>query len=344
MKMPNAATTIRLSDFDYDLPKKLIAQRPARPRDSARLMVLNKATGNISHRCFFDLPNILSADDVLVFNDSKVIPARIHGHKGTGGKIEIFLLKKVKAAKNTWQCLIGGKIKAGQKIILGRNIFAWPKEKIEEKIWLVEFNISDKKLFSLGETPLPPYIKAKSRSADYQTVFAKADGSVAAPTAGLHFTKGLLNKLKQQGVQIEFVTLHVGLGTFLPIKTENILRHKMHSELAEINSQTAKRLNQAKKQGKRIIAVGTTAARTLEGFSGTSGKLSAQKKETNIFIYPGYQFKFIDGLITNFHLPKSTLLILVSALAGKKNIGRAYQEAICQHYRFYSFGDGMLIE
>jgi len=346
----------KLSDFDYHLPPGLIAQKPTSPRDAARLLILNKATGDISHRHFFDLQEILTAGDVLVFNDSKVIPARFLGKKETGGKVEVFLLQKTKPIpaspfkkgrknpKNTWQCLIGGRIKIGQKIILGENIFAWPRNRLEDNIWLVEFNVDKKKLFALGQTPLPPYIKTLAKLADYQTVYAKSEGSVAAPTAGLHFTKRLMAKLKKQGVQIEFVTLHVGLGTFLPVKTENILEHKMHSEWAQIDAATAKKMNQAKSQGKRIIAVGTTALRVLESFGDVSGYLRSGEKPTDIFIYPGYRFKFVDALITNFHLPKSTLLMLVAALAGKKNIDFAYAQAIRKKYRFYSFGDGMLIE
>lgn len=331
----------KLSKYDYDLPAGLIAQKPANRRDSAKLMVLKKAKGELSHKRFFDLPDILQSGDVLVFNDSKVIPARLFGHKATGGKIEIFLLKKLK--NNIWQCLIGGKVKAGQEIYLTKKIIAIAEKKVDEKVWLVKFNAADKKLFSLGETPLPPYIKSKSKLSDYQTVYARALGSVAAPTAGLHFTKALISKLKKKGVKIEFVTLHVGLGTFLSVETEDILKHKMHHELAEINPATAKRLNQYKKSGQRIIAVGTTAARTLESCANKSGKIRAQKINTGIFIYPGYEFRFVDGLITNFHLPKSTLLMLVGALAGKHNIDLAYREAIRMKYRFYSFGDGMLI-
>lgn len=360
MSKPSKNSTGRLSSYDFDLPAKLIAQKPAHPRDAARLMVLNKATGGISHRRFFDLPEILGAGDALVFNDSKVIPARLIGKKETGGRMEVFLLNKIKdnardssasprligfgRNDNAWQCLIKGKIKPGQKIYLTKKIFAEPLEKIDDKVWLVKFNAPDKKLFALGETPLPPYIKNKSKLSDYQTVYAKELGSVAAPTAGLHFTKALIGKLKKKGVQIEYVTLHVGLGTFLPVETENILEHKMHSELAEIDKDTAKRLNQAKTAGKRIIAVGTTAARTLESCAIANSKIKPQKIETEIFIYPGYKFRFVDAMITNFHLPKSTLLMLVSALAGKNNIDRAYQEAIKLKYRFYSFGDGMLIK
>lgn len=354
MPKKNTSISLKLSDFDYDLPAELIAQKPVSPRESARLLVMNKATGEISHRHFFDLPDLLKAGDVLVFNDSKVIPARLHGQKETGGKMEVFLLTEADSGSlatslsakinNVWQCLIRGKVKVGQKIFLTDKIFAEPLEKIDDKIWLVNFNVSNNKLFSLGETPLPPYIKKKSKDQDYQNVYAKELGSVASPTAGLHFSTKLLNQLKRKGINIEFVTLHVGLGTFMPVEVENILEHKMHAELAEIDAQTAKRLNAYKAKGQRIIAVGTTSARTLESLAEVTGKVKAQKKFTDIFIYPGYEFKFVDALVTNFHLPKSTLLMLISALAGREIVKRAYREAIKERYRFFSFGDGMLIE
>jgi len=339
--MPSAKSTGRLSSYDYRLPAGLIAQRPASPRDAARLMIVERANGKISHRRFFDLPETLGRGDVLVFNDSKVMPARLLGKKESGGKMEVFLLKK--AGRNSWECLIKGKARPGMRISLSAGISAWPQKKSGEKTWLVRFDAADKDLFRLGETPLPPYIKGKSRPEDYQTVFAKRLGSAAAPTAGLHFTKALIGKLRRKGLQIEYVTLHVGLGTFLPVEEEDIVRHKMHSEAAEIDKATARRLNQAKRSGKRIIAVGTTAARTLESCAGTDGEIKPQKLATEIFIYPGYKFRFVDALITNFHLPKSTLLMLVSALAGKPLIDRAYREAIARKYRFYSFGDGMMI-
>lgn len=341
------STALALSDYDYCLPAELIAQAPASPREAARLMTVDKTTGDISDRHFFDLPELLQPGDVLVFNDSKVIPARLIGHKKTGGKIEIFLLKALSGSTgnktNSWQCLIGGKVKPEQKVFLTEKIFGVPKEKLDEKTWLVEFNAADKKLFTLGQTPLPPYIKASSKLEDYQNVYAKAQGSVAAPTAGLHFSRSLIGKLKKRGVQIEFVTLHVGLGTFLPVEEENILEHKMHSELASIDASTAERLNAAKKAGRRIIAVGTTTCRTLESLADKKSHLKAGSIDTEIFIYPGYEFKFVDALITNFHLPKSTLLMLVAALAGKKLMDKAYCEAIERKYRFYSFGDGMMI-
>ncbi len=346
MKKPKKSAIsrpLRLSDFSYDLPPELIAQEPIKPRDAARLLVLNKKTGKIAHQYFFDLPNILQAGDVLVFNNSKVIPARLYGVKTTGGKVEIFLLQP--AGSGVWECLVKGKIKVGEKIVLAPKVVAEPIRQLEDgREWLLNFNVSNKKLFALGETPTPPYIKKKADLKDYQTVFAKTEGSVAAPTAGLHFTKKLLNKLKQQGVRIEFVTLHVGLGTFSSVETENILEHKMHSEWASIDKTTAKRLSQARQQGKKIIAVGTTAARVLESFTTNSGEVMAKSDWTNIFIYPGYKFKLVNALITNFHLPKSTLLMLVSSLAGRDNIMKAYREAIKRKYKFFSFGDGMLIQ
>jgi len=349
-----------LADYDYQLPPELIAQQPSRPRDAARLMVLDKATGDLAHRRFFDLPKILRPGDVLVFNDSKVRPARLAGKKDSGGKMEVFLLKKIRynagdssasprllgfgRNDNVWQCLIKGKIKPGGRINLAGGIIATAQEKIDDKVWLARFNATDKKLFAAGSVPLPPYIKHSAKAGDYQTVFAKTPGSVAAPTAGLHFTKSLLSKLKRRGVGVEFVTLQVGLGTFAPVESENILNHKMHSETAAISVATAKRLNAAKAAGRRMIAVGTAAARTLESCADQAGRIKPQQIETDIFIYPGYKFKFVNALITNFHLPKSTLLMLVAALAGKKRLDAAYRTAIGMKYRFYSFGDGLLIE
>ena len=339
----------KLSDFDYILPKKLISQEPIKPRDKARLLILQKESGIIRHDNFFNLANILKEGDVLVFNDSKVIPARIYGKKKTGGEIEIFLLSCVSniSQQCVWECLLRGKIKSGEEIFITPKVSA-EIIKGDDKVKAVRFNCEKEKLFSLGETPLPPYIKTKAKLQDYQTVYAKNSGSVAAPTAGLHFTKRLFSKLKKAGIKTEFVTLHVGLGTFEPVKTENILQHKMHSELASIDKSVAKRLNLAKKEGRRIIAVGTTAARTLESFS-QGNEIVSGKKWVDIFIYPEYKFNFVEGLITNFHLPKSTLLMLISALAssdskkGIKIIKKAYAEAIELKYKFYSFGDGMFL-
>ena len=359
MKQPNS-TTLTLTQFDYHLPQELIGQKPIKPRDAARLLILDKKSGKTSQRHFFDLPEILQSGDVLVFNDSQVIPARLLGQKETGGRVEVFLLRQRSTGKpprrfatpllgkeriiNEGQCLIGGKVKPGQKIIIGRGVTAEVKRRNNDQTWQVQFNTSDKKIFALGETPLPPYIKTKSRLADYQTVYARKEGSVAAPTAGLHFTKKLLAQLKKRGVQIEYVTLHVGLGTFAPIKADNLLEHKMHAEWVEVDKGTAKKLNQAKAEGRKIIAVGTTAVRTLESSANTKGELKSGSRWTDIFIYPGYKFRFVDAMITNFHLPKSTLLVLVSAFAGREKILRAYREAIKKKYKFFSFGDGMMIK
>lgn len=341
MRLPNIVIMFT-SDFNYNLPPERIGQKPIKPRDAARLLILDKKSGKTKHKKFRDLGEFLRPGDVIVLNNSKVIPARLIGQKETGGKIEIFLLKK---NDNTWSALIKGKVKPGQKIFLTKKIIATISavdDRGEERIVKIQFNATDKKILSLGETPLPPYIKKTAQLADYQTVYAKTNGSVAAPTAGLHFTPQLITKLKKQGIKFVDITLHVGLGTFAPVKTEKITDHRIHTEFAIVSSRAAKILNAAKKSGRRIIACGTTSVRTLEAFS-VKNKISAGAKDVNIFIYPGYEFKLVDGIITNFHLPQSTLLMLVSAFAGRKNILRAYQEAINKKYRFYSFGDAMLI-
>lgn len=340
-----------LSDFDYHLPIGLIAQEPVTPRDAAKLLIVDKTNKRLEHKKFSDLVDYLNKGDVLVVNDSKVFPARLFGHKkDTGGAVEVFLHKKI--SDNTWECLLGGRVSIGLVIVLADNFEAVVKENNQDGTWLVGFNKTGAAFFSavtkIGHLPLPPYIKRikdqKEDKRNYQTVYADKEkiGSVAAPTAGLHFTPRLLKKIKDKGIIIEKVTLHVGLGTFSPVKTENILEHKMHSEFAEIDKQTIKRLKKAKAKNQRIIAVGTTSCRTLEswGQAGMPDKFSCW---TDIFIYPGYKFKVIDALITNFHLPKSTLLMLVSALAGKKFIEKAYQEAVNSSYRFFSYGDAMFI-
>ena len=340
-----------LSDFDYNLPAKLIAQEPVNPRDAAKLLIVDKINKKLEHKKFFDLVDYLNKGDILVVNDSKVFPARLFGHKkNTGGAVEVFLHKKI--SDNSWECLLGGRVSAGLVIVLADNFEAVVKENNQDGTWLVEFNKTGAAFFAavtkIGHLPLPPYIKRindqKEDKRNYQTVYADKDkiGSVAAPTAGLHFTPRLLKKIKEKGIIIERVTLHVGLGTFSPVKTENILEHKMHSEFAEIDKQTIKRLKKAKAKNQRIIAVGTTSCRTLESW-GQAGMPDEFSCWTDIFIYPGYSFKCIDALITNFHLPKSTLLMLVSALAGKKFIEKAYQEAIDNSYRFFSYGDAMFI-
>lgn len=341
----------KLSDFDYKLPAELIAQEQMSPRDHSRLLILDKKTGDISHHHFFDIVDYLQAGDVLVVNDSKVFPARLFGTKQkTGGVVEIFLHKNINS--NTWECLLGGRVSEGLTIDLDKNFFAIVEKNNNDGTWLVSFNKTGqdffKKINKIGHLPLPPYIK---RSEDklqdkksYQTAYAdsKKIGSVAAPTAGLHFTPRLLKKIRAKGVIIETVTLHVGLGTFSPIKTDNILEHKMHSEYAEITPETIKVLKQAQRDKRRVIAVGTTSCRTLESWA--KAKFPDNFGTwTDIFIYPGYKFQVVTALITNFHLPKSSLLLLVSALAGKNNIDLAYKEAIAAKYRFFSYGDAMFI-
>jgi len=347
---------MKLSDFDYNLPQKFIAQNPVSPRDHSKLMILDKKQQKIEHKYFYNLPDYLQPGDVLVLNDTKVFPARLIGRRQlTGGRVEVFLLKSVGPSSNQWQALIGNRRKSvGQIVEFGRGLTGEIIERLDDSVWQIRFNKSgralEKLIDQLGQVPTPPYIKIKGQRSkskkfqdDYQTVYAKHRGSVAAPTAGFHFTKSLINKLKSRGVQLEFVTLHVGWGTFAPVKSQNVKNHQLHSEFASLNKKTAQRLNQAKKQGRRIIAVGTTATRVLETFSSKQGAVQANSAEVKVFIYPGYKFKFLDALITNFHLPKSTLLMLVAALVGRKKILRAYQIAQQKSYRFFSFGDGMLI-
>ncbi len=327
----------------FDLPKELIAQEPVEPRDACKLMVLEKNTGAIQHEHFFDLGNFLQPGDVLVFNQSKVLPARLVGTKGEAKK-EVLLLKELGGAE--WEVLIGGKIKVGDVIHFKEKLFAEVLEK-QEGTYKVKFSQTGPvfldTLFRIGLMPTPPYMKQLIGDNDkYQTVYAKELGSAAAPTAGLHFTDELLEKLKQQGIQQEFVTLHVGLGTFQPIKSEIVEEHAIHSEYYEVKHDVYKRLKQAKEEGRRIVAVGTTSVRVLETiFSQEDPQLQA---ETSIFIYPEYKFNAVDALITNFHTPYSSLLALVFALAGKEHIKQAYQEAISKQYRFFSFGDAMFIQ
>ncbi len=339
--------------FDYHLPKNLIAQSQVKPRDHSKLLVLDKTTGEIQDSYFYNILNFLSNNDVLVLNETKVFPCRLQGQKKTGAKVEVFLTKKVEP--NIWECLVKGHgLKIGDKIYFEKKLVG---EIMSDgaKLKKVKFNLAGldflKIVEKIGHTPLPPYIKtADSPSTalrvkkDYQTVFAKTSGSVAAPTAGLHFTPALLKKIEAKGIKILRVTLHVGLGTFAPVEVEDITQHQIHSEWASIDKTTAEKLNQAKKSGKKILAVGTTAARTLEAFSDQKGILQSGEKWVNIYIYPGIKFKFVDSLITNFHLPKSSLLFMVSALAGREQIMNAYQHAVQNNYRFFSFGDAMLIK
>lgn len=338
-----------VKDYDYELPKELIAQDPLEDRSSSRLMVLDKTTGEFEHKVFKDITDYLMPGDCLVVNNTKVIPARLYGVKeGTEAKIEILLLKR--RENDIWETLVkpGKKAKPGTKIIFGEGLLTGEViDIVEEGNRLIQFHydgIFEEILDRLGQMPLPPYIthqlKDKNR---YQTVYAKYDGSAAAPTAGLHFTPELLQKVKDMGVEIAEVTLHVGLGTFRPVKEENVLEHHMHSEYYMISKEAAEKINHAKESGHRVIAVGTTSTRTMESAADENGRLKETSGWTEIFIYPGYQFKVIDGLITNFHLPESTLVMLVSALAGREHVLHAYEEAVKEKYRFFSFGDAMLI-
>lgn len=336
-------------DFYFDLPEELIAQDPLEDRSSSRLLVLNKNTGEIRHKVFKDIIDYLVPGDCLVINNTKVIPARLIGEKeGTGARVEILLLKRQE--NDVWETLVkpGKKAKIGTKIIFGGGILTGEIIKIvEEGNRLVQFHyegIFEEILDQLGQMPLPPYITHQLKDKDrYQTVYAKYEGSAAAPTAGLHFTKELLDEIEKKGIVIANVTLHVGLGTFRPVKEDNILEHHMHSEHYQIEKQEAEKINQAKKNGGRIVCVGTTSCRTVESAADENGFVKAGSGDTDIFIYPGYQFKVLDALITNFHLPESTLIMLVSALAGRENILNSYEIAVKERYRFFSFGDAMFI-
>ncbi len=338
---------MNVQDFDYYLPEELIAQTPLAQRDASRLMVLPRQQGACSHRHFFELPSLLRKGDLLVFNDTRVIPARLHGRKkDTGAKVEIFLLKRLDLDR--WETLVrpGRKLRPGTEVVFSEDLSATIEETTEFGGRIVRFRwqgVFEEVLQRLGEVPLPPYIHEQLPDPErYQTVYARENGSAAAPTAGLHFTPELLSSLHEQGVQTAYVTLHVGLGTFRPVAVESIQDHVMHSEQYAISAETAALVNETRRQGGRVIAVGTTAVRTLET-AGQSGQLQSCSGSTNIFIYPGYEYKIIDGLITNFHLPKSTLLMLVSALAGRERVLAAYKEAVEQRYRFFSFGDAMFI-
>ena len=340
---------MKTDDFDFYLPDKLIAQTPLEKRDSSRLLVLDKKTGNIEHQTFSNIIDYLNEGDVLVLNDTKVMPARIFGVKeDTGAVIELLMLKETE--KDVWEvlCKPAKRIKIGTIVNFSDKLKAECIAIKEEGIRLFKFIYSGifyEILDELGEMPLPPYIHEKLKDKDrYQTVYAKNIGSAAAPTAGLHFTKELMDKIKDKGVKIEYITLHVGLGTFRPVSVEDVTNHKMHSEFYQMSKQTAKVLNEAKKNNNRIISVGTTSTRTLETIMNLYGEFKECSGWTDIFIYPGYEFKAITSLITNFHLPKSTLIMLVSALAGKENIMKAYCEAVNEEYRFFSFGDSMFIK
>ncbi len=337
------------SDFDFYLPEELIAQTPLEKRDNSRLLHLDKNTGKIEHKHFYDIKQYIRPGDCLVLNDSRVLPARLIGTRPTGGAVELVLLKDL--GDNCWECLSrpGRKTKPGQELIFGNGeLTAVVQDLTQGGNRIVKFDYKGiflEILERLGKMPLPPYIKEELQDSErYQTVYSKELGSAAAPTAGLHFTKELLSEIEDMGVSICCVTLHVGLGTFRPVKAENIEDHDMHSEFCIIPEETAKTVNDTKKAGGRVIAVGTTSCRTLESFTTDDGVLQATSGWTNIFIYPGYTFKCIDALITNFHLPESTLIMLVSALAGREHILNAYKTAVIEKYRFFSFGDAMFIE
>ena len=339
---------MKTHDFWYELPEELIAQTPLEKRDTSRLLVLDKATGEIDHRHFYDIIDCLQPGDCLVMNDSRVLPARLLGQRPTGGAVELLLLRDL--GDKRWECLAkpGRKLQIGQQVIFGNGeLTATIADVCEDGNRIVEFHYEGiflEVLERLGKMPLPPYIKAELNDQErYQTVYSRQVGSAAAPTAGLHFTNELLEKIRQKGVKTAFVTLHVGLGTFRPVKAESISEHHMHSELCMLSQETADVLNETKQNGGRIICVGTTSCRTLESLVNEDGTFGAASRWTDIFIFPGYQFKAMDGLITNFHLPESTLVMLVSAFAGREQVLNAYQEAVKERYRFFSFGDAMFI-
>ena len=340
---------LRKSDFYFDLPEELIAQTPLERRDSSRLLHLDKTTGALEHRHFYELLEYLREGDCMVFNDSRVLPARLIGARPTGGSVELVLLRDL--GEGRWECLSrpGRKTRPGTEILFGNGELKATVESVAEGgNRIVRFDYEGiflEVLERLGKMPLPPYIKEELQDSErYQTVYSREIGSAAAPTAGLHFTKELMDKIAAKGVKLCYVTLHVGLGTFRPVKAEEIEDHEMHSEFCIIPEETARIVSETKKKGGRVIAVGTTSCRTLESFAREDGSLPAASGWTNIFIYPGYTFKCVDALVTNFHLPESTLIMLVSALAGREHVLHAYEEAVKERYRFFSFGDAMFIE
>lgn len=338
----------KTKDFWYNLPQELIAQTPLEKRDSSRLLVMNKETGELSHRHFYDIVEYLNPGDCLVMNDSRVLPARLLGHRPTGGAVELLLLRDLGDKK--WECLAkpGKKLRPGQEVIFGNGELTATVEEVQEDgNRIVRFHYEGiflEILEHLGKMPLPPYIQAELQDQErYQTVYSRETGSAAAPTAGLHFTKELLEQIEKKGVTLAYVTLHVGLGTFRPVKAEQISQHHMHSELCMMSRETAQLLNDTRKRGGRIVCVGTTSCRTLESLVEPDGTFTEKSKWTDIFIYPGYTFRAMDALITNFHLPESTLVMLVSAFAGREHILHAYKEAVKERYRFFSFGDAMFL-
>ncbi len=339
---------MKKEDFYFNLPEEQIAQTPIKERDTSKLLVMDKTTGDIEHKVFKDIINYFEDGDCLVLNNTKVIPARLIGNKKTGARVELLLLKRLD--DNKWETLVnpGRKAKVGDEIFFGDILKATICDIVKDGNRIVQFEyegIFEEILDELGEMPLPPYIEERLQEKErYQTVYAKYDGSAAAPTAGLHFTDKLLNSLQKKGVKVAYVTLHVGLGTFRPVKVENILEHSMHTEIYNVDEEQCKIINETKKAGKKVIAVGTTSCRTLESCTNDNGELVSGSGETDIFIYPGYKFKMVDNLITNFHLPESTLIMLVSALSNRENVLNAYNIAVEQNYRFFSFGDAMLIK
>ncbi len=340
---------MKVSEFNYELPEELIAQTPIEKRDESRLMVLDRSKQTIEHKTFKDIIDYLEPGDCLVRNNTKVIPARIYGKKETGAKVEFLLLKNIEG--DIWETIVrpGNKLHVGTKVIFGDGLLTAEILEImpggTRKVQFSYEGIFNEILDKIGLMPLPPYIHEELKDNDrYQTVYAKYNGSAAAPTAGLHFTPELLKKIEEKGVKIANVTLHVGIGTFRPVKEENVENHEMHTEHFYIKQEDVDKINETKKQGKRVIAVGTTSCRVLETIADENGFVKETEADTSIFIYPGYQFKCLDGLITNFHLPQSTLLMLVSALAGKDYIMKAYNEAVKEKYRFFSFGDAMFIQ
>ena len=339
---------MKTHDFYYDLPEELIAQTPLEKRDTSRLMLLDRTTGQVQHKHFYDILDYLNPGDCLVMNDSRVLPARLLGHRPTGGAVEVLLLRDL--GNKCWECLCkpGRKMQVGSEVIFGNGeLTAVVKEVQDTGNRVVEFHFEGiflEVLEQLGKMPLPPYIKEELQDQErYQTVYARELGSAAAPTAGLHFTTELLDKIREKGVKTAFVTLHVGLGTFRPVKAEDILEHHMHSELCMMNEETARILNETRASGGRIVCVGTTSCRTLESLVNEDGRFEAKSRWTDIFIYPGYRFQAMDALITNFHLPESTLVMLVSAFAGREHVLNAYKTAVEEKYRFFSFGDAMFI-
>ena len=341
---------LKTSDYYYELPQELIAQDPLEDRSSSRLMVLDKETGAVSHHVFREITSFLNPGDCLVLNNTRVIPARLMGaREETGGAVEVLLLKR--RTGDVWECLVkpGKKARPGTRLVFGDGLLhAQVEDVVEDGNRLIRFfydGIWEEVLDRLGEMPLPPYITHKLQDRNrYQTVYARFDGSAAAPTAGLHFTPKLLQQIEDMGVDLAYVTLHVGLGTFRPVKVENVKEHHMHSEYYQVSAEAAEKINRTKKNGGRVICVGTTSCRTVESAADENGQVEAGCGDTDIFIYPGYRFKVLDALITNFHLPESTLVMLVSALAGREHVLAAYEEAVKERYRFFSFGDAMLIQ